>query len=183
VPLVVAVTQAGVAEAALLDALERRTKLPRVALATAFVEQDALREVSSDVAESRCLLPLSVEREGVRRVLRLAMADPLDAEAIEEIESSSGCHVEPLLAPPSEIAPAVQKHYRGVTTKLIHRAGKHGRTAMPSSEEQVTQPHHRLEDEAAVELRLKALVSVLIDKGVITDDEYIEALKRLLQGE
>ncbi len=163
-----------VAEADLVDALERRLKLPRADLAGAFVELDAVREVSYDVAAARCLLPLAVERKGGLRILRIAMADPLDAEAIEEIESQSGCRVEVSLAPRSELVPAVEKHYRGVTTKLIHRH---------VAQEQPTQPHHRLEDEAPVELRVRALLAVLMEKGVLTDDEYLDALKKLMQGE
>ena len=42
-------------------------------------------------------LPLSIDRSGTRRVIRVAMADPLDFDAIEEIEMSTGCTVEPLI--------------------------------------------------------------------------------------
>jgi len=179
VPLAVALVEDGkLRESDLLDALERRLKLPRVALSEAFVETDALREVAYDLAAGRWLLPIAVERRGSLRVLRIAMADPLDAEAIEEIESSSGCRVEIALAPPSELRAAVEKHYRGVTTKLIHRGRARG-----AADENVTQPHHRLEDEAPIELRLRALIAALAEKGVLTDDEYLEALKRLMREE
>ncbi|MSP61212.1 MAG: hypothetical protein EXR72_12875 [Myxococcales bacterium] len=182
VALVVAITQqARVPEAELAEALHRRLKLPRIDLGATFVEVDAVREVPYDLAEGHCLLPLSIDRTGGRRVLRVAMADPLDAEAIEEMESSTRCRVEVGIAVPSEITPAVQKHYRGVTTKLIHRMPS--RAAPAAGEEQVTQPHHRIEDDAPVELRLRALLSALIDKGVLTEEEYVGALKRLLHGE
>jgi MshEN domain len=179
VPLVVAATRSGVlAEAALAEALARRLQLPRFVPDGAFVEVDAVREVAYDLAEARCLLPIGLDRSGGRAVLRVAMADPLDAEAIEEIESSSGCQVEALVATPSEIGPAVQRYYRGVTTKLIHRP--HGRAG---GEDPSTQPHHRIEDEAPVEARHRALLGLLIEKGLISEEEYIEAIKRLLQGE
>jgi hypothetical protein len=185
VPLVVAATQEGrVEEAALAEALERRLKLPRVELGDAFVELDAVREVPHALAEERRLMPLALERAGGRRVLRVAMADPLDAQSIEEIESQSGCRVDPVIATPSEIEKAVARHYRGVTTKLIPRgAAAGGAPPAREREESVTQPHHRIEDGAPAELRVRALLAALIEKGVITDDEYLEALRKLLKDE
>jgi hypothetical protein len=169
----------GVPEAALAEALVRRLKLPRVDLQTVFVEVDAVREVPYDLAEGRCLLPIAIDRVGGRRVVRVAMADPLDAQAIEEIESQTGCRVDAEIAVPSEISSAVQKHYRGVTTKLIPRAA-----ARPAgTEDPATQPQHRIEDEASAELRVRALLSVLIERGLVTEEEYVDALRRLLHGE
>lgn len=185
VALVVAATQEGrVEEGALAEALERRLKLPRVQLADAFVEQDAVREVPHALAEERCLVPLALDRAGSRRLLRVAMADPLDAQSIEEIEAQSGCRVEAVIALPSEIEKAVAQNYRGVTTKLIPRGAAAGGSPAPRErEEQVTQPHHRIDDSAPAELRVKALLAALIEKGVITDDEYLEALRKLLKDD
>src|SRR5688572_10556755 len=91
VPFVVALAQGGKPpEAEVADAAARRLKLARAILDATFVELDAVREVPFDLAEERCLLPLSLDRSGASRVLRVAMADPFDAEAIAELESSTG---------------------------------------------------------------------------------------------
>jgi hypothetical protein len=44
-----------------------------------------------------------------------------------------------------------------------------------------TQPYHQIEDEAPIELRLRALVQLLEEKGVLTYDEWLERIRQLLQ--
>ena len=73
-------------DGALAEMLVRRLHLPRVDLEHEPVDDDAIREVPYDLASARRLLPLTVERAPTRRVIRVAMADPLDLEAVDEIE-------------------------------------------------------------------------------------------------
>src|SRR5262249_11483256 len=84
-------------EAELVDTLERRLGLPRADLLHGM-DLDALREVPLDTVERCAVVPISVDRAldlpGARRVLRVAMADPLDRAAIGELEYSTGCSVE-----------------------------------------------------------------------------------------
>ena len=185
IPLLFALVEEGrVTEAQAIDALERRLKLPRVDPSTVFVDAEALREVTYNLAVGRCLLPIAVERQGGLRVLRVVMADPLDHEAIDEIEASSGCRVAPMLAPASTLLPEIERAYRGIVTKMIPRGGivREARATDPLPETP-TQPHHRLEDAAPADTRLRALVLLLVEKGVISDEEYQETLRQLLRGE
>jgi hypothetical protein len=177
VSLVVALVEAGrVSEASVLDVAERRLKLPRADLSSLFVEQDAVREVTYNLAAAHCLLPLALERQAGRRVIRVAMADPLDAEALEEMESSTGCHVEAMVAAPSELGPAIEKAYRGIVTKVLHRS----EAAERPQPAETTTPHKAIEDLAPTDLRLRALVQLLVDKGVISDEEYRERVRALV---
>ena len=175
VALVVALTQEGrVTEEAIACLLERRLKLPRAVLAELFVELDALRSLSHDVAERYCLLPYGEERIAGRQVLRVAMADPLDREAIEEIEAAAGCRVEPVIALPSEIVPAIQKSYRGITTKVIHR------TVAEAVESGGAPARGTVEARASCDQRLSALVQLLIERGLVSEADYVAALQRFL---
>ncbi|HEX8952413.1 MAG TPA: secretion system protein E, partial [Polyangia bacterium] len=92
-----AVEIGGLSEELLATTLATTLRLPRVDLARDAVDEDALREVPHDLAEGRRLIPLSIDSSGARRVIRVAMADPLDFDATEEIEMSTGCSVEPLV--------------------------------------------------------------------------------------
>jgi hypothetical protein len=170
-------------EVELLETLARRLKVPQIDPATAFVEPDAVREVAYDLAVARCLLPLALERQAGRRVLRVAMADPLDRETIAELESSTGCRVDVVLAAPSALEPAIERAYRGMVTKMIRQRG--GREPGPATDlpEVATEPSYRIEDDAPLELRLRALVTLLIDKGLLSEPEYREAVRRLLDGD
>jgi hypothetical protein len=88
-----AVEIGGITDELLASTLASRLRVPRVELSRESVDEDALREVPHDLAEARRLLPLSIDNSGVRRVIRVAMADPLDFDATEEIEMSTGCSV------------------------------------------------------------------------------------------
>jgi type IV pilus assembly protein PilB len=169
-----AVVEEGLSDEALAEAVARRLRLPRVDLRDEPVDDDALREVPFDLADARRLLPLSIERSGKKRVIRVAMADPLDVDAVEEIEMSTGCQVDAVVARAGDLAEAAQKHYRGVITKMIPRK-PFGENAP------VTQPTHKIADEAAVELRLQALIDHLAERGTIDKDALAESIKRLIK--
>lgn len=168
---------------ALAEMLVRRLHLPRVDLEHEPVDDDAIREIPYDLANARRLLPLTVERAPTRRVIRVAMADPLDLEAVDEIELSTGCDLTPLVARVSELEDAVHRHYRGVITKMIPRRppfGAGAETGTPAARaEPTTQPGHSITDEADAALKLQALIDLLADRGVIERAAFDEMVRRL----
>ena len=145
------------------------------------------------------------------KVLHVAMADPTDTVAIAEIEHVTGCRVKPSLMPLSSIEELVEKAYKAFVTEVIPRKNRapYGEaleaTTQPIprpeppvvsepevDEEQTakgpapakkpsTLPFHRVADEASVELRVQALLELLIDKGVLTSDEYHEHVRALMK--
>lgn len=177
-------------DGALAEMLVRRLHLPRVDLGHEAVDEEALREVPHDLADGRRLLPLTLDRTAKRRVIRVAMSDPLDLDAVEEIEMSTGCDLEPLIAPVNELAEAIRRHYRGVITKMIPRRPVYGAAvggippgtpAVPRVEPS-TQPNHHVADEAGAALKLQALVELLVERGVIEQDAWLEAVRRLAKA-
>ncbi|HEY7957547.1 MAG TPA: hypothetical protein VII38_19705 [Polyangia bacterium] len=168
---------------ALAEMLVRRLHLPRVDLEHEPVDDDAIREVPYDLASARRLLPLTVERAPTRRVIRVAMADPLDLDAVDEIELSTGCDLMPLVARVSELEDAVHRHYRGVITKMIPRRppfGAGAETGTPAARaEPTTQPHHSVTDEADAGVKLQALIELLVDRGLIDRGAFEEIVRRL----
>ncbi len=201
--VVTLVDRHGVSEQTVLRVLDRETA--RVALEDFAVDTDAVREVPLDLAERRRLVPIQLDL-GERRVLRVAMADPLDHRAVAEIEAQSGALVEPLLASSSEIVAAIERAYRGLVTKVMYRVrpeplersedtpspGASGRRAVFGTLEEThgtprpsgrvrTQPIHALEQEATVEQRLRALLNALIEKDLLSMDDYQAALRRVLK--
>jgi hypothetical protein len=176
-------------DGALADMLVRRLHVPRVDLAHESVDQDAVREVPYEVADARRLLPLTVDRASKRRVIRVAMADPLDIDAVEEIEMSTGCDLVPSVAPVGDLEAAIGRHYRGVITKMIPRQRTPFGERLPDQGtpvarpiEPTTQPNRILGDEADTRAHLTALVDLLVEKGVIERAAFDEALRRVLKA-
>ncbi|HXU71315.1 MAG TPA: hypothetical protein VN947_18410 [Polyangia bacterium] len=181
-----AVDIGGIGEELLASTLAQKLRLPRVDLLRESVDEDALREVPHDLADARRLLPLGIDSSGPRRMIRVAMADPLDFDATEEIEMSTGCTVEPLVGRVGEIGEAVGRYYRRVITKMIPRRPVFGAaipTGTPAARkpDPTTQPQHNVADEAPPELALRALVDLLVERGVVDREAYQEALRRLLK--
>lgn len=184
-----------VGEEDLLDALKRRLKLPQFEPATTTVDPDVVRVVPYEEAARYRLLPLQIYQVGGQRRLRVAMVDPLDAQAIEDIEFSTGTTVEPLVARHSHLEDAIRTHYRGMVTKVIPRhrqPGYPGSGAAPRETEyngpldptrQETTPLQTIPDMAPVGLRVEALINVLVRQGVIDREEYEVELNRLVQLE
>jgi hypothetical protein len=199
-PLVVAlVSIARVSDAALARTLARRLGL---ALETSLEpDSDALRELGHDVALRHRVLPLAIElpADDGPRLLRVAMADPTDHQALALIEASTGCRIEPVLASLGALEDAIARGYRGFVTEVIPRAETEPAAGAPppparsaprvtervpfgaSIPEVSTQPFHRLDDEAPLELRLRALVQLLAEKGLLGEDEWLERIRQLLQ--
>jgi len=191
------IDQGLVTETALVDALSRALRLEVFDVTRTPVEVDAVRQVPLEEADRYRLLPVQVIQHGSQRVLRVAMADPLDTQAIEDIEFSTGAIVEPLIALPSVLAEAIRHHYRGVVTKVITRPPGptndaepgHDRKARPvfggTLDERTmrTRPVQRVQKLAAPAQRVDALVSLLVRKGIVSQEEYEDQLRVLLKAE
>jgi type IV pilus assembly protein PilB len=162
-------------DGALAEMLVRRLHLPRVDLEHEAIDEEAVREVPHDLADGRRLLPLTIDRAGKRRVIRVAMSDPLDLDSVEEIEMSTGCDLEPLVAPVGDLADAIRKNYRGVITKMIPRQPDFGTTGNEPS----TQPNHKIDDEVESGLKLQALVELLVERGQLDRDAWAERVRKL----
>jgi hypothetical protein len=183
VPLLdVLVDEHAVDDGAVADAIARRLGVERVSLGA--IDEEALREVAHDVATAHHVIPTALDSEGAQRTLKLAMANPLDTFALEDVAQSSGCRVEPVVASLRELRAALARSYRGMVTKMIPRFGT------PSGEDPThgpaTQPHLQLPDESSVDARLRALVDLLVERGVLaaTDREALdERVRRLIRGE
>ncbi|RSL32624.1 type II secretion system protein GspE [Salibacterium salarium] len=94
-------------EQQLIEALEYQLGIPRISLHNHPVEENAIRLLTKEFAMRHVLLPLKLE--GQR--LRVAMADPMDYFAIDELRVATGFHVDPVIATRQELSTYIQKHY------------------------------------------------------------------------
>lgn len=181
-------------ESSLVDALCRALRMEVFDPSVTAVDLDAVRQVPYEEADRYRLLPLQILQHGNQRVLRVAMADPLDTQAIEDIEFSTGGIVEPLIARPSELSEAIRHYYRGVVTKVIQRSrGQTNSASETPPPRRVfgggldeaslrTKPVRRVQKMAGPVQRVDALVAILVRKGLISQDEYEEQLAALISS-
>lgn len=97
-----------ITEQQLIDMLESQLGLPSVRLYDFPIDRRAAIGITEACARKYTVIP--IERSGNR--LKLAMADPLNYEAIEEVRRQTGATVQPVIAARSEIEDAIRSHYR-----------------------------------------------------------------------
>lgn len=192
------IDQGLVDEEDLLEALRHNVQMPEFDPSGTVVDPDVVRVVPHEEAIRYRLLPVQISQLDDQRVLRVAMADPLDGQAIEDIEFTTGASVEPMIALHSHLEEAIRTHYRGIVTKVIPRQRPPMPVAAPepaaSRKDPATNPyskHPRLAEvetkqfrdlaaTATVETRVEALVALLTRKGLIDQGEYEEELQQIL---
>ncbi len=198
--VVVLIKQLGVNEVALIGALRKQTRVPLLDPAQVDVDVEALRIVPRDSCARLRVLPLGLTVDGKTRVLRVAMADPTDTSAILELEVIANCEIEVTALPLSAIEELVDKGYKqfstavlrprvfgnnlAVTTKQNRSTQPIDETTAPSSEVSVTAqiPLSMLAPAPDLDARFMALCQVLIGKGILTEAELAEALRKVESG-
>ncbi len=187
----------GLSDDSIAAMLAQHLDLPLTPVSEGDVDVDALRDVGVDLARARRVVPLSLaEDEDGGRVMRVAMADPTDVDTLGELEAQSGCHVIPVLARLTDVDDTIARVYRGFVTAVMHTEGTDPGEAPPvrvpfggnlsvatpaRSEALHTAPFHNLEEDAPLELRHRALLEILIARGIISVEEYWNELRRLLE--
>lgn len=103
-----------IAEGMLTRVLAESLGIPMVDLARIAVDPKALQIVPRRIAEQYDVFPISLKDQAKgRRLLLLAMADPLNATAIDEIGFTTDTIVKPAIAQISSLEQAIRRYYYG----------------------------------------------------------------------
>jgi type IV pilus assembly protein PilB len=109
-----------VSETVLTQALSRQLSVPWVSLYHVDFSRSLLNLVSREAAEKYTLVPIFVRK--VRKqgdTLYVAMDDPTNDVALQEVGKSAGVPVKPMIACPSDIKSAIRVYYLGETAPAV----------------------------------------------------------------
>lgn len=110
----VLVAQGLVSEAQLTQTLGQQLSVPWVSLYHVDFSRQLLNLVPQETASRYCLVPIFVRRVKKQDTLYVAMADPTNEAALEEVARSAALPVKPMIAAPNDIRSAIRVYY-GVT--------------------------------------------------------------------
>jgi type IV pilus assembly protein PilB len=171
-----------------------RLNVPCVELFDPPIPPAVLKTIKPDIAKKYTVIPARKEGEAVL----VAMADPLDIKTLDEIRFITGLSVRPALAPESDIKDAIRKYYdheevvRREKIPLfqpghesdpmeIVRERERAVAAEPAEPAQpppVAPKEEPLRQElSAVKLHVEALITLLLEKGLISRDELIRIIE------
>ncbi len=89
------------------QALTCQYGFPYLPLASYEIDADVVRSVPGSVCDQFCLIPI----DKIGKSLTLAMANPLNMKAVENVELLTGCTVQAFVSTTTDIRQAVKKYY------------------------------------------------------------------------
>lgn len=96
-----------ITEQQFIEVLEFQLGIPHVQLYREKIDPKLVQLLSQKLAVQHCVMPLRMDGNK----LVLAMADPLDYFAIDEIRVATGLRIEPVIASRNELAGVVNRYY------------------------------------------------------------------------
>ncbi len=127
-----------VTEDDIIKALGRQMGIGYVDLSSMLIDSEVVKEVPEILARRHSVVPLFKKENR----LTLAMADPLNVFAIDDVKRVSGCEVEPMMAKEADMMKAIDRCYgmSGTMEEVVR-----------SFDEQRVEPDRRLGDRRATQ--------------------------------
>ena len=131
--------------------------------------------VSGKVLRKHSVLPLGYDPKDPQAIF-LAMADPLDIEAMEDIEIVTGCRVEPLIATQQDIQAILDRYYGSEEAmSAAQKFTQQHKKRVQAEEEQQQGAENELANAPIVQL-LRSIVEQAVRSRA--SDIHIDALER-----
>lgn len=105
-------------EMTIAKVLEKQLKVERIQLAGIVIDSEILKLVNEQILRKYMFMPFEFHKTNPN-VLRVAMADPLDIIAIDDLAIITNLKIEPTVATPKEIAIAIDKYYGNAEAKAV----------------------------------------------------------------
>ena len=100
-------------EDVLMDFLARQTGVPRMDPKNLEIPPAVLQRIPRRLAEQMNILPVALKEP---KSLVLAMADPMDLNAVDSARFASGLNIEPVVAGHTALRQAIHEHYGRLVT-------------------------------------------------------------------
>jgi type IV pilus assembly protein PilB len=162
-----------VEETEITKMLARQYRMPAVDLSRFEVDQKILKLISADIAAKYAVLPL--KREG--RTLTIAIADPNNVAAIEDIKFITRCDIFPVIAGEYTLRNAIDKYYQQSDAQLasllksVEDQGADDLEVMSEQQDEEVKASELAEDAPVVKL-INGLLTDAVKRGA--SDIHIE---------
>ena len=180
------VKQGFVSEITLLKFLSKQLNLPCADLCKIDIKPEVYNLISVKLAQKHKVLPLQLKQTDVKSILYVAMSDPTDDMAIDEIRFMSGHMTNSVIATSSQIESAIEKYYFNDEVQIIPLVERLPSIELEAELEIVHEVpiEEQLDIEKTKNLEINnqevlALILLLDEKGLLGKDEYLGKLAQL----
>jgi type IV pilus assembly protein PilB len=170
--------------------LAEQLHVPCVDLFDPPIPPAVLKTIKPDIAKKYTIIPARKEGDAVL----VAIADPLDIKSLDEIRFITGLSLRPALASEADIKDAIRKYYdheevvrrqRIPAFPPVHETGQMEITrecersvsAEPPHASQQSSEAPLRQELSAIKLHLEALISLLLERGLIKRDDLIKIIE------
>ncbi len=103
----VLITQDWITEEQLFEVLEQQYDIPYLDINTIYIDPKVPKLISESLARKHSLIPIALEKN----VLKVAMSDPLDIIALDDIRIITGLEIQQVISSSLDIAKAINRFY------------------------------------------------------------------------
>ncbi|MBI4578285.1 MAG: Flp pilus assembly complex ATPase component TadA [Planctomycetes bacterium] len=158
-----------------VHALAIQHEIPHLRMNGMEIPAEALACVPADLAERYRVLPLAIE-DGR---LRLAMADPFDVLALNDLAVVCGLEIVAVYVRPSELADAIRRHYGTSAARMADSLANGSRDLEAADDEGSVGHLHELAREPSLINLVNLIVMEAVQDGA--SDIHIEPFERQLK--
>ncbi|TMI77110.1 MAG: type IV-A pilus assembly ATPase PilB [Bacillati bacterium ANGP1] len=173
------VEQGALSEQQLAKVLSIQWGMPYVELASLEIDSDVVKVVPQHLAHRHKVLAI----EKTRKKLKLAISDPLNVVAFDDVRLVTGLEIEPVVAAEQDIMTAIGRHYAGGVNleEAMRQAAVAEDVEIPEEkgEEFSIEKLRTLTEEAPVVRLVNVIISQSIGDGA--SDIHIEPHRRSVQ--
>ncbi|MDI6601933.1 MAG: GspE/PulE family protein [Thermoanaerobacteraceae bacterium] len=91
----------------IIEVLEFQLGIPHIELSRFYIDPDIPKLISENLARRHKLIPIRKDQDG----LCVAMTDPLDIFAIDDVSIATGMNVKPFIATAADVEKAINRYY------------------------------------------------------------------------
>jgi type IV pilus assembly protein PilB len=157
-------------EEELAEAISKNIRIPYVNLFDPPLVERQINLLAPNLVKKYEVVPTSLRNN----TLFVAMADPFDLDTISELQFITNLKISPVLALESEIKDAIRKYYNG--ENVVRKPTKKSN----SGNLEIIHPKEMLAslqgEQQEKDVRLEALLDLLIDEGIISREKFTEML-------
>jgi len=161
-------------EVEIANALHRQLNCDYVILSERRIDQDITKLVGEEILRKHTVIPFEF-KQGYPNILRLAMSNPLDYLAIDDIAIVTNFQIEPAVATTQDIAAAIDKYYGNIEALKVAQRYTQERDNLIKSE----QLEQEITSEEVENAPIVVLVRSIIEQGIRqrASDVHVEPLE------
>jgi len=168
-----------IGEITLLKFLSRQLSLPCVDISKIKLSEKICALLPENLAKEHGVFPLDLRSDGARKKMYLAMSDPTNFNAIDEVRFQTGHTIVPVIATETQIEDAISRYYDNNPEISIAPLMAKLPLTINKGLEIIHEPTVKAEKGAPLDIgpaknrELQAVIQLLVKKGIITREELV----------